>query len=102
MGGEADLLHEHIGYVLNDLPQLIAAMRKAIEDNEAKQVEIAAHRMKSLASSYDHHEARELCQSIESDANNGKLDNASERLGRLEPLITTFARAVDDYLQQQR
>jgi hypothetical protein len=51
-------------------------------------------------SSYDHREAMELCQSIESDAAKANLSETSNRLARLEELMQAFARAVDDFLQQ--
>ncbi len=100
MGGETDLLREHIGYVLSDVPQLVASIKESIDGDDAKSVEIAAHRLKSLVSSYDHSEARELCQSIESDAAKSNLSEATRRLARLEELMQSFARAVNDFLQR--
>lgn len=99
MGGETDLLQEHIGFVLSDVPQLIASIKAAINDQESKQVKMNAHRLKSLVSSYDHREAIELCQAIESEAAGGNLTEAPLRLTRLEELMQEFARAVDDFLQ---
>ncbi|MCM2373678.1 response regulator [Aporhodopirellula aestuarii] len=99
MGGELDLLKEHIGYVLNDMPQLMRMMTVAIEEGDAKQLQIAAHRMKSLVSSYDHEEACELAQQIELDAKLERLPDAASRIEALRPLVQSFARAVDDYLQ---
>lgn len=100
MGGEQDLLQEHIGYVLTDVPLLIATIKDAAARSDAKQVEIAAHRLKSLVSSYDHREAIELCQSIESCASEGTVKIAGERMKRLEELMRAFVFAVDDFLQQ--
>ena len=99
MSGEKDLLYEHLGYVLTDMPQLTATMKQAAAAGDAKQLEIAAHRLKSLVSSYDHIEAVELTQAIESDAKASDLSEAPERLAKLEPILQSFARAVDDYLQ---
>ncbi|MEM6470691.1 MAG: response regulator [Planctomycetota bacterium] len=100
MGGESDLLQEHIGFVLSDIPQLIASMKTAIKENEPKQVELNAHKLKSLVSSYDHREAVDLCQSIESDARGDNLTEAHARVSRLEKLMQAFARAIDDFLQE--
>ncbi|WP_372897613.1 response regulator [Stieleria sp.] len=99
MGGEQDLLIEHLGFVLSDLPQLISTMKSAVNAGDAKQLEIAAHRLKSLVSSYDHAEACELTQSLETDAKAGNLDRAVNRLEKLEPILQSFARTIDDYLQ---
>ncbi|HUP81336.1 MAG TPA: YfdX family protein [Pirellula sp.] len=99
MGGERDLLQEHLGYVLSDMPQLIATMKTSVDTGDAKQLTIAAHRLKSLVSSYDHAVAHELTQSLESDAKNGDLSHAEERFAKLEPNLQAFARTIDDYLQ---
>jgi two-component system, sensor histidine kinase and response regulator len=99
MNGEKDLLLEHLSYVLTDMPQLTATMKHAAAAGDAKQLEINAHRLKSLVSSYDHSEAVELTQAIESDAKTGDLGEASSRIDRLEPILESFARAIDDYLQ---
>ncbi|WP_144057370.1 PAS domain-containing hybrid sensor histidine kinase/response regulator [Novipirellula maiorica] len=99
MGGELDLLKEHIGYVINDMPQLMQMMTDAIEQSEPRRLEIAAHRMKSLVSSYDHAEARELAQQIEQDAKQGRIEEARDRIEALCPLVETFTLAVDEYLQ---
>lgn len=99
MGGEVDLLKEHIGYVLNDMPQLLEMMSEAIEREDARQLQIAAHRLKSLVSSYDHEEARDIAQKIEIDAQRDRISEAAARIETLRPLLKTFAQAVDEYLQ---
>ncbi len=99
MGGEMDLLREHLGYVLNDIPQLLRSMHQALDLGDARQLEIAAHRTKSLVSSYDHHDAHSLTQQIEQDAKQGRLTDAAPRVEQLEPLLKAFARAANDYLQ---
>ncbi len=57
LGGEEDLLQEHIGFVLSDIPQLIASLKSAINDNDSKLIERNAHKLKSMVSSYDHNAA---------------------------------------------
>ncbi|WP_145207787.1 hypothetical protein [Planctomycetes bacterium TBK1r] len=44
-------------------------------------------------------EACELTQSLETDAKAGNLDRAVNRLEKLEPILQSFARTIDDYLQ---
>ncbi|WP_372718381.1 response regulator [Novipirellula sp.] len=99
MGGELDLLKEHIGYVLNDMPQLMQMMSDAVDQCEPRQLEIAAHRLKSLVSSYDHNAAHELAQQIEQDAKHDRLAEARGRIDALRPLIDAFTDAVDEYMQ---
>jgi CheY-like chemotaxis protein len=101
MDGELDLLREHIGYVLHDLPELMARMRNAIGDSDPRLLEISAHRLKSLVSSYNHEEARELSQTIEKMGKENHLDEAVVLVDRLQPLIDQFIKAVEHYLEQQ-
>jgi CheY-like chemotaxis protein len=102
MDGEMDLLKEHIGYVLNDIPKLVERMRAAINRNDARLLEISGHRLKSLVSSYNHDSARELAQSLEQMGKAGQFDQAATTLDQLQPLIDEFIKAVQHYLKQQK
>jgi PAS domain S-box-containing protein len=101
MDGEMDLLKEHIGYVLNDVPQLIERMHEAINQRDNRLLEISGHRLKSLVSSYDHNQARELALTIERMGKTSQFDEAAAALERLQPLIDEFLDVVRDYLAQQ-
>jgi CheY-like chemotaxis protein len=101
MDGEVDLLNEHIGYVLNDVPELIDRMRAAIDHNDGRSLEISAHRLKSLVSNYNHDQARELTQALEQMGKANRFDETASTLDRLESLMDEFVRSVKHYLEQQ-
>ncbi len=101
MDGERDLLRDHMNYTLNDAPQLLQRMRQALDQADGHLLEISAHRLKSLVSSYNHHEARELAQHLEKCGHQACFDRAAPDLERLATLIDEFASAVRHYLNQQ-
>ncbi len=101
MDGERDLLRDHMNYTLNDAPQLLQRMRQALDHHDAHLLEISAHRLKSLVSSYNHHEARELAQRLEKSGKQAAFEGAAGDLERLASLIDEFASAVRHYLDQQ-
>ena len=97
MNGETDLLIEHIGFVVNDAPQLIYRMRNAIASSDANSLAIAAHRLKSLVGTYNHDEAHGLSYSLELMGKERKLDDGAATIDRLEQLVTEFVKALDEY-----
>lgn len=98
MGGEMDLLQEHIAYMLHDIPELMERMRKAITRRDARLLEISAHRLKSLVSSYDYHPAQALAARLEGMGKESQFDGAPELLAELDSLIASFLPDVKAYL----
>jgi HPt (histidine-containing phosphotransfer) domain-containing protein len=101
MGGEADLLVDHMNYVLNDAPALLDQMRHSLTSQNARQLEIAAHRLKSLVSSYNHDEARDLAIELEQMGKDAAFDQAARTLTRLSPLVESLNDAIRNFIQQQ-
>ncbi|HRX78188.1 MAG TPA: Hpt domain-containing protein, partial [Pirellulaceae bacterium] len=102
MGGETDLLYDHMNYVLNDAPELLERMREALATENARQLEISAHRLKSLVSSYNHDEARDLAIELEQMGKDAALDQADRSLSRLSSLVEGLNNAIRNYMQQQK
>jgi len=101
MGGETDLLYNHMSYVLNDAPELLKRMREALTTQSARQLEIAAHRLKSLVSSYNHDEARDLAIELEQMGKDAAFDQADRTLNRLSLLVEGLNNAIHNYMRQQ-
>jgi PAS domain S-box-containing protein len=102
MGGETDLLYDHMNYVLNDAPELLERMREALTTENARQLEISAHRLKSLVSSYNHDEARDLAIELEQMGKDAALDQADRSLSRLSSLVEGLNNAIRNYMRQQK
>jgi CheY-like chemotaxis protein len=101
MGGEQDLLIEHIGFVIDDAPELLQQIAMSITNHEGRQLEIAAHRLKSLVSTYNHEAARELAQQLEQMGLHNDLEDASDKLDALQKMVDEFMSAIAYYRESQ-
>ncbi len=102
MDGEWDLLREYIRDVVDDIPQLIDGLWAAIEDGDARSLQMSAHRLKSLVSSYDHSEARQLAQTLEDMGKDGEINDARTTMNRLQLLVDELVRALSKHLQEEK
>lgn len=99
MGNEQDLLLEHIKYTISDIPVLISSMRQSAEVENYRELEVAAHRMKSLVSSYEFTAAFQLAQRIEGSARDQEHEDYSTWLDSLESQLTSFVEELSQTLQ---
>jgi PAS domain S-box-containing protein len=83
LGGD-DFLAEVIDAFLADAPELVAALRRALDDGSAEELRRAAHTLKSNGATLGATEFAELCRTLEARAKAGELDEAGELVGRVE------------------
>jgi hypothetical protein len=76
-------------------------MHAAIRDEDGRLLQLSAHRLKSLVSSYNHARAHELAQQLENAGKNLDFKPAADLLDRLRPLMGEFESALRHHLQQQ-
>jgi HPt (histidine-containing phosphotransfer) domain-containing protein len=83
LGGE-EFLVEVIDAFLADAPELLAALRRSLDDGASEELRRAAHTLKSNGATLGAEEFTELCRSLEQRAKDGELDGASELVDRIE------------------
>ena len=83
LGGE-EFLGEVIDAFLADAPELLAALRRSLDDGASEELRRAAHTLKSNGATLGAEEFTELCRSLEQRAKDGELDGASELVDRIE------------------
>jgi PAS domain S-box-containing protein len=83
LGGD-DFLGEVIDAFLADAPELVATLRRSLDDAGAEELRRAAHTLKSNGATLGAGEFAELCRSLEQRAKAGELDGASELVERIE------------------
>jgi PAS domain S-box-containing protein len=83
LGGD-EFLGEVIDAFLADAPQLIATLRRALDEQGAEELRRAAHTLKSNGATLGAEEFAELCRTLEQRAKEGELDGASELVDRIE------------------
>jgi PAS domain S-box-containing protein len=83
LGGD-DFLGEVIDAFLADAPQLIATLRRSLDEGSTEELRRAAHTLKSNGATLGAEGFAELCRTLEQQAKSGELDGASELVDRIE------------------
>ncbi len=83
LGGD-DFLAEVIDAFLADAPGLVAALRRALDENNPDELRRAAHTLKSNGSTLGARRFSELCRELEQRGKSGQLEAASGLVGQIE------------------
>jgi CheY-like chemotaxis protein/HPt (histidine-containing phosphotransfer) domain-containing protein len=83
LGGN-DFLAEVIDTFLADAPNLLATLRRSLDEKDADELRRAAHTLKSNAATLGAGSFSELCRELEGSAKSGELEGASELVDRIE------------------
>jgi HPt (histidine-containing phosphotransfer) domain-containing protein len=83
LGGD-DFLGEVIDAFLADAPELLATLRRTLDESRAEELRRAAHTLKSNGATLGAEEFAELCRALEQRAKTGELDGAAELVDRIE------------------
>ena len=82
--GKPDLLKKIVSLYMNDSPGLLNALREALDQGDAKQVQMHAHRFKSGSANLGALQLAELCKQLEEMGRDNELDDALTLLNRIE------------------
>jgi len=83
LGGD-DFLREVIDAFLGDAPELLATLRRSLDEQRAEELRRAAHTLKSNGATLGADGFAELCRTLEQRAKSGELDGAAELVDRIE------------------
>jgi PAS domain S-box-containing protein len=92
--GGADFLGEVIDAFLADAPELIATLRRSLDEQATEELRRAAHTLKSNGATLGAAEFAELCRELEQRAKSGELDGAAELVDRIEQEYGTLRDAL--------
>jgi two-component system, sensor histidine kinase and response regulator len=95
MDGDADLLAEMAGVLLQDCPKQLSAIRTAIAHDDSKLVERAAHKLKGSLGIFGAQQAFEAALRLETVAAAGDLTRAEENLSVLEVALKRLSPALE-------
>jgi HPt (histidine-containing phosphotransfer) domain-containing protein len=85
--GNPELLTELIQLFLGEAPQLIEAMRKALQRGDMQGLGRSAHSMKGAASNFLAHGTVSAASNLESDAKKGDAESAKTSLATLQVVV---------------
>ena len=94
MEGDQELLTEMIHLFQEDAPQLLAAMRDALQNNDMPALERAAHSLKGAASNLSAKAAAAAAAQLEKDAKNKDAESAKGSLVEVERTVKTLLPAL--------
>ncbi len=81
-GGDKEFMAEIIDTFLEDAPDLVANMRKGVDEGNAANLRIAAHSLKSNSADFGAETLRELCKQAELLGQRGELKGADSLVSR--------------------
>ncbi len=99
---DMELLLEQMQFFLNDGPDLIERIGKAIDNNEPRSLEIAAHRLKSLLARYAYHAAADLAYQLERQGKQGSVAGAREAYNQLVPKVHELVAAIRNFMRHHQ
>ena len=82
-GGDVTLLVELVGIFLEDLPERVRGLERAIRAGDTGDVSFVAHAIRGALAGLGATSASTLARELETLAGEGRLDEAAERFGRL-------------------
>ncbi len=94
LGGD-EFLGEVIDAFLADAPELVATLRRSLDEGSSEELRRAAHTLKSNGATLGASEFAELCRTLEARAKAGELDGASELVDRVEQEYVALRDALE-------
>jgi two-component system sensor histidine kinase/response regulator len=88
--GDRELLDELVGVIRQEGPQLVAAVRGAIEQGDAAALKLSAHTLKGSLSNFAAAQAVEAARRLEMIGKKGDLSDAPQALSMLEQELDRF------------
>jgi two-component system, sensor histidine kinase and response regulator len=87
LDGSQELLTELVRLFLEEAPQMIEAMRKALQQGEMQDLARSAHSMKGAASNFNAHGTVSAASQLEIYAKKGDAESAKAAVATLQALI---------------
>jgi HPt (histidine-containing phosphotransfer) domain-containing protein len=85
--GNSELLTELVQLFLGEAPQLIEAMRKALQRGDLRELRRSAHSLKGAAGNFLAHGTVSAASQLENDAKRGDVESAKAGLATLEVVV---------------
>ncbi len=95
---DTDLLVSQMRFFLHDAPVLLADIAAAIEREDARQLQLAAHRLKGMLSRYAFHDAVSMALQLEQKGQSGELAGARQLWQQLGPPVQRLESAIQRYV----
>ena len=102
LDNDVDLLISQMSFFLNDGPALLEQIDQATQQRDARQLQLAAHRLKGMLARYAFQEAAELADALEQKGKQGAFDGAASLTRQLAPLVSRLVDGMREYVRQHQ
>jgi CheY-like chemotaxis protein len=99
--GDEELLREQMQFFLDETPELVAEARTAIDRSNGRRLEVAAHRLKGLASGFDDGDTVEAARRLEQAGRDADFERAADLADQLASCLDELCGTVIRYLAKQ-
>jgi len=96
-GGDKNLFVEMSAMLLEDAPQLVADLRRAVSAHDANAIRMRAHALKGVLAGCGGLRAARAAQSLEDAGHSGQLDRAPAMMQTLESEMESLTKALREY-----
>jgi HPt (histidine-containing phosphotransfer) domain-containing protein len=97
LGGDRQLFLDMTTFLLEDSPDLIAALRHAVQVSNASEIRSKAHALKGLLANSGGVRAAHAAQLLENAGNSRNVDDAPQLLESLESEVESLVEAIHAY-----
>ncbi len=97
---DKDLLISQMQFLLNDAPILLAEIAAALNNADARRLQLAAHRLKGMLGRYAYRDAVDLALQLEQKGQHDDLPGARPLYEQLIPMVRRLESAIQRYMSQ--
>lgn len=95
--GDRELLQEVVGMFIQEYPSSVAAIRKAIDEQNAHSLDRAAHTLKGMAGNFGAHIVVEAALKLEMMGKSGQFAGAGETFALLQKELEQVRVALEQF-----
>jgi len=97
---DVDLIKEIAELFISDLPTRMSEIKKAIANQDARGLQMAAHSLKGSVGNFNAREAFAAAQALEAAGREGNLSRAETSLPELENSVHLFERGLCEFINK--
>lgn len=102
MGGDVDFMWELVDAFIASTPELITSIRQALASGNARELQRAAHSLKTGSNSFGAFSFAAQCKELEDIGKSGMLEGASQKFTTIEMKYPEIVAALQETLQTAR
>lgn len=99
VNGDRDLLHDIVDAFVDEAPRQLEMIRQAIDQDDSKLLQRAAHTLKSSTGYFGAARASETALRLEKMGRDKQIELASSTFGELEQEIVKLTQNLVDYIE---